>query len=353
MPMPRNRPKTLLTMALVLAIAAATALQIARMQEDASPRLMICAQVRSTEEPKPDVFKALDLIKGKQDPFAWRLFGIDPERPDSYSKRDAPEEILARKFWPAPGREAQIWTRSDTQETHLWFRNREGRERKLMQISPWDVASGAAFSPDRMRAIVPIGKLSRPCYANWLVEADGPEPAALPLPETDLVLDWSPDGRLLLTVSLPADGVIDSEGSLPPRCGLRLVGLDGAEARKLATCRIVLKARFSPDGRTIAFTGIAEPDSSDNGLWVIGADGSGLRKIADFSRQKADLACWSPDGKQLAITATDRLQLQPTPGLAGAAGQDRRAEVVDLDDGDRHAVPIPAPYELTDILWWR
>jgi dipeptidyl aminopeptidase/acylaminoacyl peptidase len=64
--------------------------------------------------------------------------------------------------------------------------------------------------------------------------------------------------------------------------------------------------RWSPDGRSIAFT--SNRDSSDGGgqLYVIPAEGGEAKRLSDLGKESADEPVWSPDGTQIAFTARVR-----------------------------------------------
>src|SRR4029077_9376531 len=65
----------------------------------------------------------------------------------------------------------------------------------------------------------------------------------------------------------------------------------------------VFTVEWSPDGRTIAFVG----DGADGrSAWVVGADGSALRRVLPPSTHDADYTsvAWSPDSRRLAYTRT-------------------------------------------------
>jgi Tol biopolymer transport system component len=66
-------------------------------------------------------------------------------------------------------------------------------------------------------------------------------------------------------------------------------------------------ARFSPDGRQIAFIKI--PDSPTpftvGELWVMDSDGSNAHKLADADAGHGYAANWSPDGKKIALVVRE------------------------------------------------
>ena len=99
---------------------------------------------------------------------------------------------------------------------------------------------------------------------------------------TWMTLDVSPDGKQI---------VFDILGDL------YLLPIGGGEAKALATgmpwdCQ----PRFSPDGKQIAF--ISDRTGSDN-IWLINADGTGLKQVTEETDYLLGSPSWTPDGNYL------------------------------------------------------
>jgi Tol biopolymer transport system component len=122
-----------------------------------------------------------------------------------------------------------------------------------------------------------------------------PDAAEVPLTSTadanNEPESWSPDGSRLVVQRNFAEGSQD----------LFLVSTDGSpEIRLTDDTAWDGEARFSPDGSMIAF---AKGDSADPGgaaLYVVSADGSGVRQLAAWSGSPTSLGfSWSPDGNRV------------------------------------------------------
>jgi len=136
----------------------------------------------------------------------------------------------------------------------------------------------------------------------YLMNADGSEHRRLTKPLGKLALAWSPDGRKLAFLN---DG-----GSCQFCFNLYVVGSDGSGLRNL-TSKLAAghmgdpgpasDPAWSPDGQTLAFVRLnAGPGES---IYVVKADGSGLRNLTPKPVGAHTAPAWSPDGRKLAFVS--------------------------------------------------
>lgn len=104
------------------------------------------------------------------------------------------------------------------------------------------------------------------------------------------------------------------DGSVP----VQLTRGDGAE----------LGPVWSPDGSRIAFVG-ANDMTDDFDLWVIDADGTGLRRLTDTDDVWEGVPSWSPDGQHLAYSHS-----------VGGIDEGGEVRVLDVDDPDAEQTTV-------------
>ena len=119
-------------------------------------------------------------------------------------------------------------------------------------------------------------------------------------------------------------------------------------------------ARYSPDGRRIAFIKIPDTQTSFTvgELWVMNEDGSNAHKLADADAGHGYAANWSPDGKRIAFVVRENPEDKRADQLSDAlisnvyifeveSGQ--LASVTQLDHG-RVETPLWSPNENTLVF---
>jgi TolB protein len=139
----------------------------------------------------------------------------------------------------------------------------------------------------------------------YAVSASGaPRPRRLtsvPGQQRDVPVAYSPDGTRILVARTEPDGndgrpvmlfVMNADGSglhrvTPPNAGTHFQDNPYLDF-----------AGWSPDGRRIVFVGTAGPGLSEYAVYVVGTDGSGLRRISIPGSTFG--AAWSPDGQWIA-----------------------------------------------------
>jgi dipeptidyl aminopeptidase/acylaminoacyl peptidase len=153
-------------------------------------------------------------------------------------------------------------------------------------------ASVAAWMPDSQGLLVYVDRAGE-AVQLLLTDREGRWPRPLvTLPGDVREARPAPHGRSVVVVFRPEED--------PNRWDLRLVDVDSGEIRLLtgAPRQKDWFPRWSPDGQTIAF--LSQRGGWDQ-VWLIEADGQGLRQLTTLENDITDLA-WSQDGTKLACT---------------------------------------------------
>jgi WD40-like Beta Propeller Repeat len=107
--------------------------------------------------------------------------------------------------------------------------------------------------------------------------------ARLPVPETDSVEDWSPDGQWFITCS-------DRHPPHGASYQIYLMKVDGTEQCRLTEGRLNVHSRFCPDGRKIVY--ICQTAKGENSVWVVDVDGKNPRQILKEINLVAPGSAW-------------------------------------------------------------
>ncbi|WP_286773548.1 MULTISPECIES: S9 family peptidase [unclassified Sphingomonas] len=119
-------------------------------------------------------------------------------------------------------------------------------------------------------------------------------------------LSWSPDGRSLLFTSLRE---ADADRAIY-RSAIYRVGVDGGAPERLTSLDGPLHAAaYSPDGRTIAFTGFDDRKRrtyEDRHIYLMPAEGGEARALTGAIDRSFDEPIWAADGRALYALLDDR-----------------------------------------------
>jgi beta-lactamase regulating signal transducer with metallopeptidase domain/Tol biopolymer transport system component len=169
---------------------------------------------------------------------------------------------------------------------------------------------------------------------TWRMDADGRNPVKLPIPDTDSVEDWSPDGQWFVTCS-------DRHPPYGSGYQLYLMKTDGTQQRRLTKGGLNVYARFSPDGKKILF--LRQTAKEGNSIWTMDIDGKNAKEIVkEVDLASPNGAFWSPDGKQIAVSLF-KWELDENGRRVSRAGSDTanpRIEIMNADGTNRRQLKL-------------
>jgi TolB protein len=263
-----------------------------------------------------------------------RLRTLTPRRQSSFPSSWSPDgKELAYSVQPQPGIE------------NVWVMNANGSDkRQLTHLPAGNDANAAKWSPDGKKIAYFVRTRHGDDGNVWVMNADGSGAHALTQKTGWGRNDptWSPDGGQIAYTDPAANntagsiGIFDlatgTERRLNPPIGslfqypawspngeqltffvapdgrnargarIGVINADGTGFRFLTSPHLTaVGATWSPNGKQLAFDAFpSKPgDHTDHvGIYVMNADGSGLRRVAPHGQYPT----WSPNGKQIAFT---------------------------------------------------
>lgn len=243
----------------------------------------------------------------------------------------------------------------DKPTSNIWIVNADGTGLKpLTKVTAADASSyEPQWSPDGMKILFGSRRKldgsdaantnpNGPATANlWVMNADGT--GLTPLTDATAVYadshsaQWSPDGGKIAFASTRNIDGTDSAGIHNSR-NVWTVNADGTDPKPV-TKMTDLHAycddpQWSPDGSKILFDSERELDGSDtdgdsSNIWVINADGTGLKPLTTTTSIKAAsfMAQWSPDGSRIVFDSIRSLDGSDT----GNTNQARNIWIMNAD----------------------
>lgn len=186
-----------------------------------------------------------------------------------------------------------LYTAGDDDTLDLWVTTVDGHDPKRLTTSPGPEAF-ATWSPDGTQIAFGAASTDEPTGDLYVANADGAGLKRV----TDTAADeswpvWSPDGTQLLYTETEPDVEFGT---------VKTIGVDGTAEHALA--EHAGWGDWSPDGTQIVY---AETDTGDEGqihIRVMDADGDNKKTISPESLVAPNEPTWSPDGRQIALSAS-------------------------------------------------
>ncbi|MFE7194903.1 hypothetical protein [Kitasatospora sp. NPDC057541] len=130
------------------------------------------------------------------------------------------------------------------------------------------------------------------------------------LNETETMPAWSPDGKQLAFTR--GWGAADPTSEQIQYSDLYVIAPDGTTAQRLTFLTndtpysgVVTDPAWSPDGKQLVFsyrTSATGQPANSRALYIVNADGTGLRRLTPWELRAGDRANWSPDGSRIVFT---------------------------------------------------
>jgi RNA polymerase sigma factor (sigma-70 family) len=258
-------------------------------------------------------FRGKLLLFGSQHEDDLKTSWIEAINPDGTGletvlRLDEGERIHSGRVSPDGKHLACSTYREGMNRTEAWLLATDRVRRKLA-----DDVIVVAWSPDgsRLAGVRDTHGKTRD-WENLVINVETGQEQRLPIPRTDVVEDWSPDGETLAVMAGNIDDVFQhpTKGTYPLR-QIYLVKPDGSGRQSLTSGARVdcLDARFSPDGKFLTYFQRRHPEGRVLHFAVVQSrDRADARDLAQFDEiyngnaeyKPNGSPCWSPEGMSVA-----------------------------------------------------
>lgn len=246
-----------------------------------------------------------DIAFGRYDP-ALQGPSLWVAESDGSHQRRLTQDQANFSDWAPDGRHIAFDFTDDT-GVHIATVHPDGRHRKTL-TSETGVQEAPKWSPDGESIAYdgfpfPVDEANF-AISIWVIHADDSDPRQLTHDALDVEPVFSPDGTKIAFGRITGDS---PDGQLE---GIYVIKADGTGLREVVAPRAGLEhPDWSPDGRSITFNIAPEnPAAADSGsILAVRPDGSGLRVLQQAtSRFKFFKAVWSPDGRSMLSGCFDK-----------------------------------------------
>lgn len=260
---------------------------------------------------------------------------------------------LSTTVVPGPGNSRPLYAPDGTRLAYLRFVNGEGYELRVLDLGsgsslvvtpePLGTIGFLGWAPDGTTLVVslPDGRLL--AYDTQISGPPGELGAASQALSPKPIDDFNADSRDLFRP--PTGTEILFVGSTSAGPGLFVANADGTKARAIIDPESsavpysdLATPQWSPDGLRIALA-LASPD--DSNVWriyIVNADGSGLRELSDAPGARTEAQpSWSPDGTRVAFQRWHEnsdcgyCDTQPITAVGVESGVEGQIGVVNVD----------------------
>ena len=190
--------------------------------------------------------------------------------------------------WAEPGNSV-LFSRSVNGLTNIWKYTL--KDRSLTQITFGTGPDYSSMPDPGGKGIYYVNGKSSGFLTAYHVRSKESKDIALEETTEPIV---SPDGKRLMYLTLPA----------PNRTEVWESDIDGTNKMKIASGERLVTGRWAPDNLHLSFL---EHRSTGTKLYVVGADGSGLRQLPQIAGPAIGDAVWSADQKFIYVSTADMM----------------------------------------------